>query len=487
MATPAARTPLADHLPEMPHPESDADADAVVLGGGIAGIAAALELLDAGRTVTLVEARRFLGGRVFSFADAATGINLDNGQHVFVTCCTHFQGFLERLGVRESWFLQDRLRIPVLSRDGKRGALAASRLPAPFHLAPSFLSYPHLSAVDKIRVSWGLVKARLANRYAPDLEEKTFYQWLRENGQSDRAIRNLWNLVVEPILNDNVRDVSAAMGLFVVQDGMLSAKDGANMGYATEALSDALGEPARNLLERLGVNLVLGDPVRSIQLSGGAGGGRGPDLAGGAALASGRKVSGRALVSALPFPALLRALPAGTEGMGSFANAGYLQWSPIVNAHICYDRPVMDEPFCVFVDSPLQWVFNHGQTTGQAPRSGGHMVTISVSAAWKHINLSREAIGAELAAEMAGVFPEAGNAAVLNICVVKQREATFRCLPGANLLRPEPVTPVLNLFLAGEWTQTGWPSTMEGAVRSGYNAAGAAIDFLKREADAKTP
>ena len=173
--------------------------------------------------------------------------------------------------------------------------------------------------------------------------------------------------------------------------------------------------------------------------------------------------------------------------MGSFANIGFLEWSPIVNAHICYDRPVMDEPFCVFVDSPLQWVFNHGQTTGQTPKAGGHMVTISVSAAWKHIDLPREAIGAELAAEMAEVFPEAGNAALLNINVVKQREATFRCLPGANHLRPGPVTPITNLFLAGEWTRTGWPSTMEGAVRSGYNAAGAAMDYLKREAHAKTP
>ena len=471
----------------MPHPESDSDSDVVILGGGIAGIAAALELLDAGRTVTLVEARRFLGGRVFSFADAATGINLDNGQHVFVTCCTNFQGFLERLGVRESWFLQDRLRIPVLNRDGKRGALAASGLPAPFHLLPSFLSYPHLSAVDKIRVGWGMVKARLANRYAPNLEEMTFHQWLRENGQSERAVRNLWNLVVEPILNDNVREVSAAMGLFVVQDGMLSAADGSNMGYPTDALSRALGEPARDLLERRGVNLVLGDPVRSVRLRGVEDGGEGPETAGGAVLASGRQVCGRAFVSALPFPALLRALPAETEGMGAFANAGHLQWSPIVNAHICYDRPVMDEPFCVFVDSPLQWVFDHGQTTGQAPKSGGHMVTISVSAAWEHIDLSREAIGAELAAEMAEVFPEARNASVLSISVVKQREATFRCLPGANRLRPGPVTPIPNLFLAGEWTQTGWPSTMEGAVRSGYNAAGAAMDYLKREGHAETP
>ena len=469
----------------MPHPDSDADV--VILGGGIAGIAAAMDLLDAGFTVTLVEARNFLGGRVFSYADSTFGMNLDNGQHVFVTCCTQFQDFLERLGVRDSWFLQDRLCIPVHSRNGRRGALAASGLPSPFHLLPSFLTYPHLSLADKMRVTWGLAKADLANRHAPHLEEMTFQQWLRENGQSERAIRNLWNLVVEPILNDNVRDVSAAMGLFVVKDGMLSSADSANMGYSGDALSSALGEPARELLERRGVQLILGDPVRRILPRAGSDGQVKTSALRGAALASGRVVWGQAVVSALPFHALLRTLAPETAVMAFFANVGQLQWSPIVNLHICYDRPVMDEPFCVFVDSPLQWVFDHSRITGQPPESGGHIVTISVSAAWEHIDLSREEIAARLVAEMAEVFPEAGNASVLNVRVVKQREATFRCLPGANRLRPGPVTPISGLFLAGEWTKTGWPSTMEGAVRSGYNAAGAVTKYLKREAHAEIP
>lgn len=469
----------------MPHPDSDADV--VILGGGIAGIAAALELLDAGHTVTLVEARSFLGGRVFSYADSASGMNLDNGQHVFVTCCTQLQDFLERLGVRDNWFLQDRLCIPVHSRDGKRGALAASGLPSPLHLLPSFLSYPHLSLLDKVRVTWGLAKARLANRDVPHLEEITFHQWLRENCQSERAIRNLWNLVVEPILNDNVRDVSAAMGLFVLQDGLLSSADSANLGYPKDALCRALGVPARELLELRGVKLILGDPVRRILPCAGSDDRGETDQPWGAALASGKVVRGRAVVSALPFPALLRTLPPEAASMAMFASVAQLQWSPILNLHICYDRPVMDEPFCVFVDSPLQWVFDHSRITGQIPESGGHMVTISVSAAWKHIDLSREEIAAQLVAEMAEVFPEARSAAVLNVSVVKQREATFRCLPGANLLRPGPVTPIPSLFLAGEWTKTGWPSTMEGAVRSGYNAAGAVINYLKREAHAEAP
>ena len=155
---------------------------------------------------------------------------------------------------------------------------------------------------------------------------------------------------------------------------------------------------------------------------------------------------------------------------------GQLQWSPILNLHIHYDRPVMTEPVCAFVDSPLQWVFNRNWITGKTPASGGQVVTISVSAAWDYIDLHREALAAIFTEEMAQVFPEAREARVLDVSVVKQREATFRCQPGASCWRPGPVTPISNLFLAGEWTNTGWPSTMEGAVRSGYAAARAVMD-----------
>ena len=244
----------------------EGSSDVVILGGGIAGIAAALEFLESGRTVTLVEARSFLGGRAFSFPHPSTGLDLDNGQHVFVGCCRQFISFLDRLGVGNRWFLQEQLRIPVLSRNGKVGYLAASGLPSPLHLLPSFLAFPHLSPLDKLRALYGMLRARLADRHTSKLEEMTFYQWLRQKGQSERAISNLWNLVVEPTLNDNVRDVSAAMGLMMVQEGMLSDAGSANLGYATAGLLPSLGEPAQRLLRELGAELVLGDPVRSLTM-----------------------------------------------------------------------------------------------------------------------------------------------------------------------------------------------------------------------------
>ena len=452
-----------------PQPPSDV----VILGGGIAGIAAALELLDAGRTVTLVEARSFLGDRAVSFTDSNSGLVLDNGQHVIVGCCTEFIAFLGRLGVRDRWFVQDRLRIPVLSRDGRGGYLAASRLPSPLHLLPSFLAYPHLSPLDKLRVLWGMARARFTDRDAPRLEDITFYQWLRESGQSERAINNLWNLVVEPTLNDNVRDVSAAMGLMIVQEGMLSGANSGNLGYARSGLLPSIGEPAKRLLEERGATLLLGDGVRGLIVSHEPEGEGQCGAVSAVELASGRRVKGREFISALPFSVLRGLLPPQMAGLESFASIGRLQWSPILNLHVLYDRPVMSEPFCAFVDSPLQWVFNRNAITGE-PAGGGQLVTISVSAAWTYIDLPREELARIFLAKMALAFPGAREASALKVTVVKQREATFRCLPGAGRLRPGAVTPLSNLFLAGEWTNTGWPSTMEGAVRGGLIAARAA-------------
>ena len=472
-------------------PQLNPSSDVVILGGGIAGIAAALSLLEAGRRVTLVEARQFLGGRAFSFADSAAGPPVDNGQHVIVGCCSAFIEFVERLGVREAWHLQPALRVPVFDRQGKAGLLASSWLPAPFHLLPSFLAYPHLSALDKLRTLVGMARARFADRRQPRLEEITFYQWLREKGQSERAIQNLWNLVVEPTLNDNVRDVSAAMGLMIVQDGMLQGRHSANLGYARDGLLQSIGAPARKLLDEQGARLILGSPARRVLLESGPPGGSGAGSGSGRGigkvigpvigveLASGEKVSGQNYISALPFNALSGVLPQAAAKLDFFQDIKDLEWSPIVNIHLRYDRPVLDEEFCAFVDSPLQWVFNKNRTlaagaAGSANDSGQYL-TISVSAAWDYINQPRDELAQRFIAEMAEVFPAAREAQVEWVRVVKQREATFRCRPGANKLRPGARTPVPNLFLAGEWTNTGWPSTMESAVRSGYNAAQAII------------
>ena len=457
-------------MADQPVARANAKPDVLVLGGGIAGIAAALELLDRGYAVTLVETRRFLGGRAFSFTDPRTGVAVDNGQHVIVGCCDHFIHLLQRLGVWERWYLQPRLNISMWDRRGKPGKLAAAPLPHPLHLLPTFLTYAHLGLGDKLRVLWALGRARFADRLRPELERMSFRQWLLDQRQSRRAMDNFWSLVITSILNDDLDDVSASMGIMFVQEGLLGGYHSADMGYALHGLSDALGNPAQRRLEQLGCRMLLGCPVRRIHWDG-----RQVD---GVELASGETINAGLYVSALPHRALLAALPWEVREMSFFRQIEGLETSPIINIHLWYDRPVMEGDFRGLVDSPLQWVFNRSAymaggngSAGLTEHGQGQYVCISHSAAWKYIDWSREELVREFTGEMARVFPRAAGARVLRAIVVKQRDATFRCLPGANDLRPDSATPLPNLFLAGEWTNTGWPSTMEGAARSGYRAA----------------
>ena len=474
------------NIPQPPNPQS-----AIVIGGGLAGIAAAARLADAGWQVTLLEARRTLGGRVFSFADPAGGGNrdsnsngvgdgdaLDNGQHVIVGACRNLIGFLRHIGAWQYWHLQPQLDAPIYDRSGRRGRLYGVNLPAPAHLLPSFVAYPHLTVPDKLRAGRGLIAAMRTRRSDPALEQITFEQWLRANGQSARAIRNLWQVLIEGTLNDRVGAVSAAMGLMMVQDG-LQANDAANIGYPTAPLQDAVGTPARRFLESRGVRLLTGCPARRINL----------DADGsvcGVSAGNGLTLFADAYISAAPFWTLPELLPPALAASEPFAGIARLESAPIVNIHLRYDRPIMSDKFCYFVDSPLQWVFNrsaiHGHSAdGNAGSNSGNAgkaeqnLTVSISAAWGYIDGDRADLAARTDAEIRRVFPAAASAILGAASVVKQRKATLRCRPGAAALRPGPVTPAPNLFLAGEWTATGWPSTMESAVISGYNAAAAVL------------
>lgn len=440
----------------------------IILGGGIAGIAAALDLRAAGHPVTLVEARSFLGGRAFSFTDAATGQAIDNGQHIIIGRCHSFRQLLARLGVSDKWYLQPRLDVPILDRSGKTARLRSGPLPLPFNLLPSLLSYPHLSRRERRQALTAMTAARRCNRADPELETITFHHWLRQHNQSERAIRNLWNLISEPALNDNARQVSAAMGLMLIQEGLLQERHGPNIGYPKTDLTAALGEPARRCLAQAGVQLLLGNPARRILIENSA--------VTGVTLADGQTLTAHAVISALPFDLLLNLLPPSTRQSPYFRRLTRLEWSPIVNLHLWYNKPVMNHAFCAFIDRPLQWVFNKTRSAGQP--GPGQRLAISLSAAWSYIDREPEQLVQDFAAELAAAFPAARNARLDHARVVKQRRATFRCLPGAAALRPGPATPLSNFFLAGEWTDTGWPSTMEGAARSGQRAAQAAIPIL---------
>ena len=452
---------------------------ALVFGGGVAGIAASKRLAESGWDVTLLEARSTLGGRAFSFNEPRSGRVLDNGQHIIVGACTNMVALLEAIGSRRLWRLQPQLDVAVYDRRQKLGRLYGVSAPSPMHLLPAFLSYSHLGWLDKVKAARAVVSMMRANRQAPELEDMTFYDWLKARGQPDRIVSNLWNVLIEGTLNDNVREVSASMGLMIIQDGLLAGRRTINIGYPVAPLGDALARPAQTHLEKLGVKVITGCSVRCVNTDSNC---RVENVTTG----DGRNLQADVYVSAVPFWVLPKFFSGSMAATPTLRRLSNLQTSPIVNVYLLYDRPVMARDFCYVLDSPLQWVFNSTLIYGEENRENRQSLSISVSAAWEYIDDGRSQFAHAIAHEMLDAFPKARDATLLDAVVVKQRNATFRCTPGANRFRPGPRTESPNLFLAGEWTDTGWPSTMESAVISGYNAADAVMSSERARSESES-
>jgi squalene-associated FAD-dependent desaturase len=434
-----------------------------IAGGGLAGLAAACDLADAGYAVTLIEKRPFPGGRSYSYTDKSSGLTVDNGQHVFLGCCTEYIRFLERLGVREAVHLQKRFRVPVIDKVWGESVLAAANLPPPMHLLPSLLRFRSLSPGEKALAGWALSQMQLTDRSRhPELDDITFEEWLLARKQSPHAIRALWNLIVLPTLNGDASRVSADLAMMVFQEGFLRSRHGANVGWAKVGLSQLLADAARRYIEERGGELRLGEGIAAVEVEGG----RVSRLR-----SESGDVTAEAYVIALPVESVLDVLPGPVRDDAFFSRIGRIRTSPIVNVHLRYDRPVWGRGFAAFLNTPVQWVFNKTKLWGE--QGAGQYLDISLSGAHDFIDLPSAEIIQLFTKEMFALFPATRGAELTRSLVVKQRDATFDAVPGVGALRPAQATPLRNLFLAGDWTQTGWPATMESAVRSGQLAAAA--------------
>ena len=452
----------------------------VVIGGGLAGITAALDCAREGAEVTLLEARGRLGGAAYSFTRGE--LIVDNGQHVFLRCCTAYRELLEQLGASELVVLQERLDVPVLAPGGRVGWLRRSQLPAPLHLAASLLRYPYLGTRDRIALAWAMQRLRAIDVDDPANDAVSFGDWLRRRRQSRRAVESIWELIVRPTVNLTVDSASLAQAAQVFQVGLLQDAAAGDIGWAVVPLGQIHDGCGREALERAGVTVRLrstGQAVSRVTASGGT-------SAGQASLrvdaSDGLSVAADAVILALPPAQAAQLLPArdGIEPGWS----EHLGTSPIINLHVVYDRRVLEHPFAASVDSPVQWVFDRTAGSGLA---GGQYVAVSLSAADAELHATAEELQARYLPALAELLPAAADAEVREFFVTREHAATFRAGPGARSWRPGPRTEVPGVVLAGAWTDTGWPATMEGAVRSGHVAAREVLTMTASLTDAAEP
>ena len=446
-----------------------------VIGGGLAGITAAIALAETGADVTLLEARPRLGGATCSFS--RDGLTVDTGQHIFLGCCSAYRGLLDRLGMTGHTTLQDRFDVTVLAPGGsassggttppapRRARLRRTALPGPLHMLPALGRYPFLSRTERASVARPALAMRFVDPADPAADTQRFGDWLARHGQSERTRRALWDLFSVSALNIAGDDASLALAAVVVKTGLLGKNNAADIGVPTLPLGELHGDAGATLLAKLGGQVALSTKVSAIE----------PVSGGGfrIALAQGAPVTADAVVLAVPHEKAAPLIPAGALPEQTVAGWAGLGASPIVNVHVIYDRPVMDLPFVAAIDSPVQWVFDRTKISGMdKPGPLKHQyLAISLSAADQFADTPVAELQEQFLPALAELFPAARDARVTEFFVTRERRATFRQTPGSGALRPKTATARPGLVLAGAWTDTGWPDTMEGAVRSGLAAA----------------
>ena len=465
----------------------------IVVGGGLAGISAALACADAGAEVTLFEKRNRLGGLTWSFTH--DGLVMDNGQHVFLRCCTAYLGFLHRIGSDGDVELQPRLDVTVLrpaqrtsgpAGGPERAVLHRDPLPAPLHLGRSLLRYSLLPVSARLGLGRAALPLSRLDLEDPDLDRQTFASWLAQHGQSAAAVSALWDLICLPTVNLPATEASLSMAAKVFQTGLLTDAAAGDIGWSRVPLGVLHGERAAAALRQAGVQVRLGEPVLSIHALEPARTNGSIDVATAAATELGPQPSAGCqrfevrsgvgstvadgVVVALPHYCTEDVLPGGT--LADEVCPSRLTSSPIVNVHVHFDRRVTDLAFLAGLGTEAQWVFDRTASSGARD---GQYLAVSISAADSYIGTRPEDFGPRVVASLRAILPAARRANVLTTFVTKEHHATFRASPGTAVDRATTRTRLPGLVLAGAWTATGWPPTMEGAVRSGLSAARAVL------------
>jgi zeta-carotene desaturase len=419
---------------------------AIVIGGGLAGLSTAIALSSAGFKVDLYESRPFLGGRATSYplnASEDACETIDNCQHILLRCCVNLLDFYKRLNVADR--IQFHRVFYFIEPGGRTSTLSAGRFPKPFHFTESFLRMTFLSMPEKLAVSRGLLAIRRERNSRQDLDRITMLDWLQEKRQPRRAIERFWNQVLVSAINEEVSRMAALHAFQVFWLGFLASAQSYQMGIPAVPLGQLYSS---DTWKRAGnVQLQLRSPVERLVIEEGR--------VTGVRLPDGVRVADY-YVAALPFERLPALVPDLSLDLEPFTH------SPITGIHLWFDRSITQLPHATLLDRTIQWMFN---------KDRGRYLQLVVSASRTLTDMPRNDVIALALRELGEFFPVARDAKLEKAHVVKEVRATFSARPGLEAYRPIAQTPLANLVLAGDWTRSGWPATMEGAVRSGYLAA----------------
>ena len=439
-----------------------------MIGGGLAGLSAGVALAEAGCRVRLFEQRPFLGGRATSYV-LPNGEHVDNCQHVTLGCCTNLGDFYRRVGSGDKIRFFDRLLFQ--DPQGRTGEIQAGILPAPFHMTGSFLNFAPLSFADKRSIAVAMLDILKGKGHTADLDEPggiSMLEWLKRRHQTAAAIERFWRVVLVSALDEELEKTDALFGVDVFWKAFLSNKTGYRMGVPTVPLAE-LYDGCKKEIERRGGEVNLRTPLRRIHFANGA-----VDRV---EFDAGRLESADAYVFAVPHEVLAELLPPeATKQEPMLGNLKKIEVSPITGVHFWFDREVMQEPFVTLLETRTQWIFNKTALYGTKNGAGnGQYLQLVISASYDLLQMPRQEIIDLCLKEVRQALPAARDAVLVKATVIKEAAATFSPQPGVDRWRPKQQTSIGKMFLAGDWTATGWPATMEGAVRSGYLAAEAVL------------